>query len=140
MLIRADDGELVEYPDDLIAMMLAAPVVGDQGGYPNLSVAELHCLVHGMVGMLAGHGATLAQNIEHIREYCAMMGSPAHENLEKARAQVKFYNENLPQSEIGYSDREAIGTVFPFQKTLSKPDEAHVVDLVARNIQNLPTT
>ncbi len=136
MLIWTDHGELVDYPDELIAMMLAAPVVGDQGGYPNLSIEELNCLVHGMLGMLAGEGHTLEQNIDSIKEYCSMMGNPAPTNLEKARAQVKFYNENLRQSEIGLADCQALHTVFPFQKI----EGANTVDLVASNIKSLPST
>ncbi|MBI3231054.1 MAG: hypothetical protein HYZ45_13040 [Burkholderiales bacterium] len=137
MLIRADNDELVEYPDDLIAMMLAAPVVGDKGGSPNLSIAELHCLVHGMIGMLSAEGHTLEQNIENIREYCSMMGSPEPANLEKARAQITFYNENLTHSEIGYSDRETLQSIFPFQQVCGKADDAKTIDLAQSDIKNL---
>jgi hypothetical protein len=138
MLIRIDNDELVEYPDDLVAMMLAAPVVDDHGEYPTLSIEEFNCLVHGMLGMLAGQGHTLAQNIDNIREYCALMSSPDPANLEKARAQVKLYNETLTASEISNVDRETMHAVFPFQNQRGKTDDDNIIDQTPGHVKSLP--
>ena len=139
MLIRIDNEELVEFPDDLVAMMLAAPVVGDQSDDPDLSIEELNCLIHGMLGSLSKEGNTHEQDIDNIREYCSLMGNPTDANLEKARAQVKFYNETLTPSEIGRSDRETIRAVFGFHSNTGKTDDGNIIDYVPVNIKSLPS-
>lgn len=118
MLIRSYDDALVEYPDDLVARLLAAPSPGAQGDDPDLSLEEINCLVHAMLGSLFKIDETLAQNIAIVEEYCTIMGAPTPSNLEKARAQVKFYSESLAPDQIGRVGHEAIRTVFPFQTQL----------------------
>jgi hypothetical protein len=139
MLIRIENDELIEFPDDLVAMMLAAPVVGDQADDPDLSIEELNCLIHGMLGSLSGEGNTHEQDLDSIRDYCALMGNPTAAKLEKARAQVKFYNEKLTPSEIGRSDRETIRAVFGFQSNTSKTDDGNTIDYAPTNIKSLPS-
>lgn len=115
MLIRSYDDALVEYPDELVARLLAAPGPGDQGADPDLSLEEINCLVHAMLGSLFKIDKTLVQNIDIVEEYCTAMGTPAPHNLEKARAQVKFYNESLAREQIGRVGHDTIRTVFAFQ-------------------------
>lgn len=114
MLIRSDDNTLVEYPDELVAMMLASPFHGELGEADEWSIDELNCLIHGMLGTFFDESLSLAQNIAKIEESYAQLGSPSESNLAKARALVKFYNENLSEAEIGIADRATISAVFPF--------------------------
>ncbi len=122
MLIRSHNNELLEYPDDLVAMMLASPFHGDLDDESDWSMQEINCLIHAMLGAAFDETLTLEQNIEKIRNLYAPFGEPTAANLKRAQALVRFYNENLTVDEIGYSDKETIRAVFPFQNT------AHIVD------------
>lgn len=122
MLIRSHNNELLEYPDDLVAMMLASPFHGDLDDESDWSIQEINCLIHAMLGAAFEDTLTLEQNIEKIRHVYAPFGEPTAANLKRAQALVCLYNENLTAEEIGYSDKETIRTVFPFQST------THIVD------------
>ena len=122
MLIRSHINELLEYPDDLVAMMLASPFHGDLDDESDWSIQEINCLIHAMLGAAFDETLTLEQNIEKIRHVYAPFGEPPAANLKRAQALVRLYNENLPVEEIGRVDSETIRAVFPFQNT------AHIVE------------
>lgn len=122
MLIRSHHNELLEYPDDLVTMMLASPFHGDLDDESDWSIQEINCLIHAMLGTSFDETLTLEQNIEKIRHVYAPFGEPTAANLQRAQALVRLYNENITVNEIGYSDKETIRTVFPFQNT------AYIVD------------
>ncbi len=117
MLIRYHNNELVEYPDDLIVLMLASPLHGDLDDESDWSIKELNCLIHAMLGTGCDETLSLEQNIEKIRTIYERFGQPTAANLARAQALVQFYNETLSADEIGYSDKETIRTIFSFQNT-----------------------
>ena len=128
MLIRLVSGALVDYPDDVVALMLADPTYGDT---PDLSVEEANCLIHAMIGTFFNEELTLEQNIQKIRDIYASLASPSASNLEKAHAQIKHYTENIALADIGYSDSATINSVFHFQRSDHQADEGKVIDHAA---------
>lgn len=124
MLIRLFNDELVEYPSDLVALMLASP----DGVVPNLSIPEIDCLIHAMLGSLFNEELNLEQNIELLRRYCVLMGSPSVSDLEEAHAQIKHYMENIAVADIGYSDKNTINAIFDFQSSKPNPIDGNVID------------
>lgn len=118
MLIRLVNGELVEYPDDVVVLMLADPTYGDT---PDLSVAEANCLIHAMIGTFFDEEFTLEQNIQKIRDIYAPLARPSPRNLEKAHAQIKHYTENIALADIGYSDSDTINSIFHFKACFRTP-------------------
>jgi hypothetical protein len=125
MLIRLPDGELVDYPDDVVALMLADPTYGDT---PDLSVDEANCLIHAMIGTFFNPELTLEQNIQKVKDIYAPLASPSPSNLEKAHAQIRHYTENIALADIGYSDNDTINSVFHFQSSTKKPEDSKVID------------
>lgn len=116
MKIRLANDDLVEYPDELGALVLADPACGD---VPDFSLEELNCVISGALGVLFDESLTLEQNIEEAwREY-TQWGAPSAANLQKARALIKYYKENIALESIGYSDRKllhaAYGIISPEQ-------------------------
>jgi hypothetical protein len=130
MLIRLANDDLLEYPDDLGALVLADPTQGD---VPDFSLEELNCLISGALGMLFDEGLTLEQNIEQAREHYTRWGSPSAANMEKARAQIKNYKENIAEKDIGYSDRELINEFYGIQSSSRKFDD-NVIDEAPRSV------
>lgn len=120
MLIRLVNGELVAYPDDVVALMLADPTYGDT---PDLSVDEANCLIHAMIGTFFNEELTLEQNIQKIRDIYASLASPSASNLEKAHAQIRRYTENIALADIGHSDSNTIHSVFHFQRSGHEADD-----------------
>lgn len=83
MLIRLDNNELVEYPDEVGALLLADPAHGDE---PDYSLEEINCLLSGGFAALYGDELTLEQNIEQAREHYTRWGKPTVSNMEKVLA------------------------------------------------------
>ena len=109
MLIRLANNNLVEYPDELGALVLADPTCGD---VPNFSLEELNCVISGALGMLFDESLTLEQNIAEARVEYTQWGPPSAANLEKAHALIKYYKENIALEDIGYSDRELVNSFY----------------------------
>ena len=109
MLIRLANDDLVEYPDELGALVLAAPRYGD---VPDFSLEELNCLISGALGILFDESLTLAQNIAEAKAHHSKWGMPTAANLAKAHALIKYYKENIALADIGYSDRELLHSAY----------------------------
>lgn len=109
MLIRLDNDELLEYPDELGALVLADPRDGD---VPDFSLDVLNALLSSSLGLLFNRSQTLEQNIVKAREHYTKWGNPSAANLEKALALIKNYNENIAPGDIGYSERELIDDLY----------------------------
>ena len=109
MLIRLANDDLVEYPDELGALVLASPRYGD---VPDFSLEELNCLISGALGILFDESLSLEQNIAEAKEHHSKWGNPSPANLEKAQALIKYYKENIALEDIGYSDRELLSAAY----------------------------
>ncbi len=109
MLIRLDNDELVEYPDELGALVLADPRDGD---VPDFSLDVLNALISSSLGMLFDKSLALEQNIAEARAHYTAWGSPSSANMEKARALIASYNRNTALEDIGYSDSELINDLY----------------------------
>lgn len=133
MLIRLISLELIEYPDELGALVLADPT---QGSVPDFSLEEVNCLVNGVLVALFDQSITPQENIDYAREYCTKWGTPDPGNLEKALAQIKHYNENMPLEGIGYSDSELINDFYGIQRSRSK-DEHYTIDQEAHEVDKV---
>lgn len=103
MLVRLDNNELVEYPDEVGALLLADPAHGD---VPDYSLEEINCLISGGFAALYDVALTLEQNIEQAKEHYTMWGNPTTSNMEKALAQIKYYKENVAPSDVVAMDFE----------------------------------
>lgn len=103
MLVRLDNNELVEYPDELGALLLEDPSEGD---VPDFSLEELNCLISGGFAAIYDEGLTLEENIEYAIEHYTRWGKPTAHNLEKARAQIKYYKENIAPADVVSMDFE----------------------------------
>ena len=124
MLIRLANNQLLEYPDELGVLALADPSEGD---VPDYSLEELNLVISIILGMLHDEKLTLEQNIELAKEHYMRWGNPTDSNLEKARAQIKYYKENVAPADVGYSDSELIKDVFGIPSSKPKA-EAYIVD------------
>lgn len=109
MLIRLANDDLVEYPDELGALVLADPSIGD---VPDFSLAELNCVISGALGVLYDESLSLEQNIAEATAEYTQWGPASDANMEKARGLVRYYKENIALEEIGYSDRELLHAAY----------------------------
>lgn len=134
MLIRLISLELIEYPDELGALVLADPTQGD---VPDFSLEEVNLLVNGVLVMLFDENLTLEENIEQAREHCTMWGTPDAANLEKALAQIKHYNENMALKDIGYSDRDLVLDAYGIQRSHPRSTE-NVIDQEMHEVGTVP--
>ncbi|WP_338848058.1 hypothetical protein V8J88_04490 [Massilia sp. W12] len=116
MLIRLANDDLVEYPDELGALVLADPSCGD---VPDFSLEELNCVISGALGVMFDESLTLEQNIADAMAEYTQWGTPSAANMEKARRLIKYYKEKIALEDIGYSDRAllhaAYGIISPEQ-------------------------
>lgn len=120
MLIRLANDDLVEYPDELGALVLAEPIHGD---VPDFSLEELNCVINCNLGMIFDDELTLEQNIDKAREFYSMWGQPDAANLEKALALVKQYTENIALKDIGYIDKELLNDFYGIQSNRPRSTE-----------------
>ncbi len=109
MLIRLANDALVEYPDELGALVLADPSNGD---VPEFSLEELNCVISGALGVMFDESLTLEQNIAEARIEYTKWGNPSAANMEKAHALIKSYKENIAAEDIGYSDSALVNSFY----------------------------
>ncbi len=118
MLIRLASGDLVEYPDELGALALDDPFSDE---VPAFSLEDLNLVLSGGFGMLFDEELSLEQNIEKAHEQYTRWGKLTANNMDKALAQIKFYNENVAPADVGYVDLELVKEAFGIRS--SKPKE-----------------
>ncbi|WP_338846945.1 hypothetical protein V8J88_24660 [Massilia sp. W12] len=109
MLIRIENDELLEYPDELGALVLADPRDGDMPDFP---LDIVNCLLHDTLVRLFDASYTLQQNIAKAEAYCAKWGQPSPSNLAKARAMIADYNANIPPESIGFVDKDLMNYLY----------------------------
>ena len=105
MLIRIITLELIEYPDELGALVLAESIQPDG---PPIPLDEVNLVVNGVLGLLYDEKLTLEENINFARAHCTRRGAPDANKLQKGFEQIKHYNENMPSEQIGYSSQDLI--------------------------------
>ncbi len=130
MLVRLDNNELLEYPDELGALLLADPSEGD---VPDFSLEEINCLISGGFAALYDEGLTLEKNIAHAIEHYTRWGKPTESNLEKARQQIKYYKENISPDQVVSMDVEIGSQTEDMQRDKPKA-EVYIIE----NMPNPP--
>lgn len=103
MLIRIFDDAIVDFPDDLAALILADPSFDDD--FPEFSIVEVNAIIHGTLGAFFKQHFSLNENIERVRDRYASIASPNAVNLAAALASIRNYNSNIEIEEIGVIDR-----------------------------------
>lgn len=124
MLIRLQNEELVEYPDELGALVLADPREGD---VPEFTLDLVNCLIHDSLVPKFDASHTLEQNIAEATAYYTNLGVPSADNMEKARALIENYNKDLAPEEVGYIDQDLMGYLY-FTDDPKKADQGIVID------------
>ena len=130
MLIRLPNDEIVTYPDELGALILAEPIHGD---VPDFSLDELNCILNCNLAMLYDEDITLAENIQKANEFYSTWGPPDAANLAKARTLVAQYVENIKVAELGYVPKEVFNEFFGIQSNRPKAGEK-VIDQEMREV------
>ncbi len=118
MLIRIITEELIEYPDELGALVLAESTTPDA---PPIPLDEVNLVVNGVLGLIYKENFSLEENIKRARAHCTLCGTPDDVAMEKALAQIKEYNEKVPTEEIGYSSQDLIEYYYLDPKPKIKP-------------------
>lgn len=103
MLIRLENGELAQYPDELGALVLADPGEGDVPDFPPDLV---NCLIHDALVTMFDPSLTLAQNIANTQAYYAGGEVPSEANMKKARELIENYNKTISPEDVGCLDSD----------------------------------
>ncbi len=123
MLIKIYNDELVEFPDDLAARILATPLLDEN--VPDYSIEEINALIHGVLGALFEEEWTLEKNIAEVRDIYAPQRIPNAANLEKALALIRHYNENIAVEDIAWVSADL---VFPCGGNNYQVKHSYVID------------
>lgn len=123
MLIRIYNDQIVEFPDDLAAVLLACPLIGSD--VPDYSIEEVNAVIHSILGAFFEEEFTLEQNIAAIREIYAPQCPPVAANLKKAFSLIMSYNENIAMDDIAHVGADL---VFPCGGNNYKPNHGNVID------------
>ena len=105
MLIRLTSLELMEYPDELGALVMADLMRTDSEPF---SLEEINLIVNGVLVPLYDEALTLEENISYAKEHCILTGMPDATTMQKGYEQIKRYNEDMLVEQIGYSSQELI--------------------------------
>jgi hypothetical protein len=127
MRIKIYNDELVEFPDELAALVLINPVF-DQD-VPHYSLEEVNAVVHGVLGTYFEEGFTLEQNIAEVRDIYTSQRTPSAANLAKALALIRHYNQNIALEDI---TRVRADLVFPCGGNNYKPKSGEGMDQVPK--------
>lgn len=127
MLIRLTDFEVIEYPDELGALVMADLMRTDTAPF---SLEEINLIINGVLAPLYSEARTLDENINYAREHCTITGMPDAITLQKGYEQIKRYNEGIPTSQIGYSSHELISEYYCTKP--NRKEQPYTID------QNLP--
>lgn len=105
MLIRLINLDLIEYPDELGALVMADIIQDD---VTPISLEEVNLLLNGILAPLYDEALTLEENINYARQHCALSGMPDAAAMQKGFEQIRRYNEDMLVEQIGYSSQELI--------------------------------
>ncbi len=130
MLIRLENDDLIEYPDEVGALALADRSKGD---VLDFSKDELNLMVNALLAMFYEEELTLEENIEWARKHYTKWGLPTDSNMAKAHALIKFYNENVAPADIGYGPLELVKEFYGIESSKLK-EEVYTVE----NMPNSP--
>jgi hypothetical protein len=134
MLIRIITLELIEYPDDLGALVMADVSRND---VPPFSLEEINLIVNGILGLLYDEDLTLEENISYARTHCGRWGTPDAAALQKGLEQIKHYNQNIPAEQIGYSSQELVELYYHMEPPrTAKP---YTIDQSLHEVGTAPT-
>lgn len=132
MLIRLINLELIEYPDDLGALVMADLNQVDEQPF---SLEEVNLIVNGVLVLLYDENLTLEENIKFAREHCLLSGMPDDAAMQKGFEQIKYYNEKISVEQIGYSSQELINEYYCTKP--SRKDKPYTID---QNLHEVGTT
>ncbi len=124
MLIRLETKELVEFPDELGALVLADPREGD---VPDFTPDLVNCLIHDALVPMFNPSFTHEQNIAQAIAHFTQIGPASAASLEKARALIADYNKNIAPDAVGYVDRNLMGYLY-FSHNTDAAKPALVID------------
>jgi hypothetical protein len=124
MLIRLKTEELVEYPNELGALVLADPREGD---VPDFTPDLVNCLIHDALVPMFNQSLTHEQNIADATAHFTQIGAASEANLKKARALIADYNKNIAQDAVGYVDRNLMGYLY-FSHNADDANTAQIID------------
>ncbi len=109
MLIRLTNLALIEYPDELGALVMADLMRTDSEPF---SIEETNLIVNGVLVPLYDETLTLEENIKFAREHCILSGIPDAATMQKGYEQIKRYNGGMLVEQIGYSSQELINEYY----------------------------
>lgn len=124
MLIRLEKKELVEFPDELGALVLADPREGD---VPDFTPDLVNCLIHDALVPMFDPTVTHEQNIAQAMAHFTQIGTASTANLEKARALIADYNKNIAPDAVGYVDGNLMGYLY-FSHNTDDANTALLID------------
>jgi hypothetical protein len=133
MLIRLTNLELIEYPDELGALVMADLMRTDSEPF---SLEEINLIVNGVLVPLYDEALTLEENISYAKEHCILTGMPDAATMQKGYEQIKRYNEDMLVEQIGYSSQELISEYYCTQP--GKKSETYTIDQNLHEIEPTP--
>lgn len=99
MEIKIDETTLIEFPDDLAALLIADPSYGDTA--PEFGAQEVNILIHGLLASLYDVNRPLEQNIANIREQYGSIVQPVEVAIQTAIRSIHRYNAEISEEDIG---------------------------------------
>jgi hypothetical protein len=133
MLIRLNNLELIEYPDDLGALVMA-DIIRDEE--PRFSIEEINLLINGVLAPLYDEKLTLEQNINDAKVHCSHWGIPDDAAMLKGFTAVRQYNENVSAEQIGYVRQELVSEYYCTKS--NRKAQAHTIEQNFREVKPLP--
>ncbi len=129
MLICLENLELIEYPDDLGALLMADIIRDDE---PNFSIEEINLLINGVLAPLYDEKLSLEQNITKARVHCALSGIPDAAAMVKGFDAVRQYNENVPAEQVGFVSQQLVSEYY-----CSKPKQKEPPYTIDQNLHEV---
>ncbi|MDP5209449.1 hypothetical protein [Microbulbifer sp. 2205BS26-8] len=111
MLIRIETGELIEFPEDLAALVLIDPL-SDGDDQPIFTAEEVNLLLHSIVGTHYDPELSREDNIKEIEELYGQFKPPSAQTLRLAQQSIRAYVREIKRDEIGMVNREQVDQMF----------------------------
>jgi hypothetical protein len=108
MLIRIHTNEIVDFPDELAALVLADPSSGDDS--PEFTPDEVNVLIHGILGTFYDLSMSYSDNVNKISERYNSIPAPNDLNYSLALESIHSYNKEIEQSNIGLVEKDLLFT------------------------------
>ncbi|WP_299947766.1 hypothetical protein [uncultured Microbulbifer sp.] len=115
MLIRVETGELIEFPEELAALVLIDPL-SDGDDQPIFTAEEVNLLLHSIVGTHYDPNLSLKENIKHIEELYGQFKPPSAQTLHLAQQSIQAYVREIKEDDIGMVDSELVDLHFTTDK------------------------